>query len=316
MFLSSYQFLWVLYACNDDDDQGVTVVPPPDRGEKAIEDDAVIVQYLETHFYNYESFENPQENFDYSIVIDTIADSNSDKIPLLDQVTIKTIKFQDVDQKLYILNVQEGVGQKATVADSVAVIYKGQLLDGRVFDSSVTPVYFDLPGVNALGQFTGVVEGFRQGLAGFGGATDIAIGGDGGILVSNDHGIGAIFIPSGLAYYVQDGPGIIGPYEPIIFTFKVIQINDTDHDRDFLGSINEDLNANDNLYDDDTDNDGLPNYLDSDDDGDGTQTRDEITVVDLNGDGIITLNEITFYDDDGDGIKNHLDPDDRDSKNE
>ena len=69
--------------------------------------------------------------------------------------------------------------------------------------------------------------------------------------------------------------------------------------------------------DDDIDEDGLSSYIDADDDGDGTPTRDEITVLgDLNNDGAITLDEITFYDDDGDGTPNHRDPDDKDFKND
>jgi hypothetical protein len=308
----------VLYACKKDDDGSggdITVVPPEDRGEQQIKDDAALQDYLRTHFYNYESFETPPDDFDYRIVIDTIAGDNSDKVPLKDQVIVKTVNFFEVDYKLYILKVQEGVGEKATIADSTAITYKGQLLNGNVFDSAVTPVYFDLPGViSSSGQLNNTIEGFRQGLVGFGGASDIEISSDGSFVFSNDHGVGALFIPSGLGYFSR-GPGN-NSYEPLIFTLRVIQINKTDHDHDFLSSIDEDLNGNDNLYDDDTDEDGIPNYLDDDDDRDGTLTKDEITINDSNNDGIITLDEITFYDDDGDGIKNHLDADDRDMKNE
>ncbi len=311
--------LAALYACNNDDDNGGGgIAPLPDRTEQAAEDDAALVSYLKTHFYNYESFDNPPADFDYSIVIDTIAGDNSDKTPLMDQVETRVINFVDVDQNLYVLKEREGVGQKATIADSTFVLYEGQLLTGDVFDNAVTPVYFDLPGIiSGTGQFTGVVEGFRQGIAGFGQASDITVSDvDGSIEFSNDYGIGAVFMPSGLAYYTDNGPGIIGSFDPIVFTFKLIQVNETDHDNDFFSSISEDLNGNNNLYDDDTDGDGFPNYLEADDDGDGTLTRDEITVNDINMDGIITPNEITLYDDDGDGISNHLDSDDTDPKND
>ena len=104
----------------------------------------------------------------------------------------------------------------------------------------------------------------------------------------------------------------------MIFNIQLYAINESDHDRDGIPSYLEDLD-NDRLVldaDDNTDGDNAANYLDTDDDGDGTQTRDEITVNDTNGDGFISLDEITFYDDDGDGVENHLDPDDRDSKND
>lgn len=56
-----------------------------------------------------------------------------------------------------------------------------------------------------------------------------------------------------------------------------------DLDADGLLSTNEDLNGDGNLDNDDTDQDGLPNYLDDDDDGDGIPTFEE--CADPNGDG-------------------------------
>lgn len=54
-----------------------------------------------------------------------------------------------------------------------------------------------------------------------------------------------------------------------------------DTDSDGITDILEDLNENGNLEDDDTDQDGTPNYQDVDDDGDGINTIDE----DANNDG-------------------------------
>jgi hypothetical protein len=54
-------------SCSDDDDNGPEEVPPRDPAEQAIEDDAALIAYLETHFYNYEEFENPPAGFDYQI---------------------------------------------------------------------------------------------------------------------------------------------------------------------------------------------------------------------------------------------------------
>jgi len=74
---------------------------------------------------------------------------------------------------------------------------------------------------------------------------------------------------------------------------------DTDGDNVF--DINEDLNGNNNLDDDDTDGDGIPNYQDEDDDGDGVNTADE----DYDNDGN-PMNE----DSDGDQIPDYLDAQD------
>ncbi len=54
----------------------------------------------------------------------------------------------------------------------------------------------------------------------------------------------------------------------------------------------------------DTDNDGIPDYLDPDDDGDGIATREELPDANDDGDPTDSL------DTDGDGIPNYLDPDD------
>ncbi|MEY8847508.1 hypothetical protein AB9K26_01735 [Psychroserpens sp. XS_ASV72] len=48
-----------------------------------------------------------------------------------------------------------------------------------------------------------------------------------------------------------------------------------DSDGDGILDIDEDVNGDGNLDNDDTDGDGIPNYLDEDDDGDGVNTADE-----------------------------------------
>ncbi len=72
-----------------------------------------------------------------------------------------------------------------------------------------------------------------------------------------------------------------------------------DADGDSIPNVFEDFNGDGNLENDDINNDGIPNYLDDDDDGDGILTIDE--AVDENGNPIDT---------DGDGDVNYLDRDD------
>jgi len=74
-----------------------------------------------------------------------------------------------------------------------------------------------------------------------------------------------------------------------------------DSDEDGVFDIYEDVNGDNDLTNDDTDQDGIPNYLDEDDDGDGVNTADE----DYDGD-----NDPTNDDTDGDGIPNYLDAND------
>src|SRR5690606_24317759 len=80
----------VFVSCKKDDD-GVPPFVERDRYEEAAVAKAEIETYLQTHFYNYEEFENPPVGFDYQIVFDVIEGENSDKIPLIDQVETKSV---------------------------------------------------------------------------------------------------------------------------------------------------------------------------------------------------------------------------------
>jgi len=92
-----------------------------------------------------------------------------------------------------------------------------------------------------------------------------------------------MFIPSVLAYY-SISTGGIPAYSPLVFTFKLYEIQRNDQDADGIPSYQEDLN-NDGYVrvldtgvanPDDTDGDGVPDFLDNDDDGDYFTTASEI----------------------------------------
>lgn len=76
--------------------------------------------------------------------------------------------------------------------------------------------------------------------------------------------------------------------------------NQLDHDGDGIPSAEEGMATNR-----DTDEDGIPDYLDIDDDGDNVLTSEEIRIA-------IGDNPTVdgFLDTDGDGVPNYLDPDD------
>lgn len=74
-----------------------------------------------------------------------------------------------------------------------------------------------------------------------------------------------------------------------------------DFDNDGVYDMDEDINGNGNLLDDDTDQDGIPNYQDEDDDNDGINTADEVYGSNTNP---------MDQDSDGDGIPDYLDPQD------
>lgn len=294
---------------NDDDATAAIAVPPRLLAEVVIENDVELQTYFQTHFYNYEEFENPPANFDFKVVIDTIADENADKRPLLNDVTsqafnVSSVDFglqveeNDISHKLYFLEVREGEGSKPTVGDNTALRYEGSLLDGTLFDGATTPVVFYPPTL---------IRGFGTGITGFGTGNDIIENGDGTLDFGN-YGIGVLFIPSGLAYANGTGPGGNLPsYANLIFKIDNLSVEEnTDFDGDGIPSIQEDLNGDGNLNNDNTDVDTelftfIPNHADPDDDGDGILTIDEIEI-DAEG-------NITFPDTDGDGTVDYLDSD-------
>ncbi len=287
----------VLAACRPDDGPGS--IPIRDAREVYAEDLVKLNSFLNTHFYNYEAFQaNPTA--DIEILFDTIADANSTKIPLAQQVEVKTLRRGDIDYNYFVLRVRQGEGSgRATFADSTLVSYKGSLLNRNVFDSSQNPIWFDLP--VAISGFTAAVTEFNDALS--------AAQQPDGVVTFAGAGVGAVFMPSGLGYFASPVTGI-PLYSPLIFTFKVCSTKITDHDGDGILSIYEDLEGDGNLRTpggDNTDGDINPgfNYLDPDDDGDGIPTR--LENADPNGDG----NPDDALDSDGDGIPDYLDNDTR-----
>lgn len=276
----------VFTACNNDDDSP-TAVPPRDRGEVYEEDIAEIEEFLRTHFYNYEDFDfnnpNNPDNDTFKIVFDTIAGVNSDKISLMDrpELEFKTVENSGVDYKLYYLNVRTGDGNEIHFCDEAFVTYEGSLTTGYVFDSAVNPAAFNLI---TVGQSAGVVTGFQQGIIQFNTSTGFTDNGD-GTTTYHGHGIGAVFIPSGLGYFQQPLVGVPS-YSPLIFTFTLYERTLLDHDGDNVYSYLEDINNNGDVFDDDTDGDFGPNFIDNEDDSDGYFTADELDyntyVVDTN----------------------------------
>lgn len=89
-----------------------------------------------------------------------------------------------------------------------------------------------------------------------------------------------------------------GAIRPIVLS--VVDCN-VDADNDTVPSATEDINSDTNLANDDTDFDGIPNYLDNDDDGD---------LVLSNVEYVFNKNATSILDTDNDGTPNYLDRDD------
>lgn len=104
---------------------------------------------------------------------------------------------QETESGLQYIITEKGDGPMPGPADSVTVHYKGQLLDGEVFDSS-----YDR-GEPATFPINGVIPGFGEGLQ------LMPVGSK-----------GTLFIPGEIAYGMQGGPG--GANAALIFDVEII----------------------------------------------------------------------------------------------
>ncbi len=265
-------FILLVVACKKDDKDNF------DAAIQAEIDDENLIEYLQTHYLN--------ETDGGIWTID------NGQTPLIDQVDVDLIDYNDIEYKLYYLVQEKGATISPSLVDSVFTTYTGMLLDSTVFDSSSSLVWFKL---------SSVIPGWSYGFTNF----------KGGNVMQNpdesffyeDYGQGILFIPSGLAYR-NVAQSLIPENSPLVFQITLQDVKLTDLDSDNVLSINEDLNGNRNMTDDDTDGDGIPDFADTDDDGDGTLTKYE----DINRDGN-PMNDDT----DDDGIPNYLDTDDTES---
>ncbi len=298
---------------NDDDGDDRIVIPPQTLIETSVENDADIKTFLQTHFYNYEEFENPPAGFDFKIKFGLLSD-DPEKLPLTNFVQEQVIRVassafgrddgEEVDHTLYYLIAREGVGESPTIGDRVILQYEGSLLDGSLFDGSSSPLNQYLPGF---------LRGYANGVIRLKSGTGPVENGDGTVSYA-DYGVGAVIMPSGLGYFSSSPSAAIPAYAPLIFKIDVLSFEkDTDFDGDGIPSIQEDVDGDGDLNNDNTDTDTepstifLPNHNDTDDDQDGILTIDEIKI-----DGEIKKDSnglIIFPDTDGDGTPDHLDND-------
>lgn len=104
----------------------------------------------------------------------------------------------------------------------------------------------------------------------------------------------------------QNSQQLYATFNGVIRTVNLSAIDcSIDVDNDTVATSDEDVNDDGNLANDDTDFDGIPNYLDNDDDGDLILTNLEYVFAKGDSQSIQSI-----LDTDGDGIPNYLDNDD------
>jgi FKBP-type peptidyl-prolyl cis-trans isomerase len=127
------------------------------------------------------------------------AEEKAKQKELLDSVAVG---YEETASGLRYQILQKGTGKKATKGAGVSVHYKGQLLDGTVFDSSYKrkqPIDFNV----GLGQ---VISGWDEGIQ----------------LLLGDKA--RFVIPSNLAYGAAGAGGVIPPDATLIFDVELMDV--------------------------------------------------------------------------------------------
>lgn len=261
-----------------------------------------IEEFLQTHYYTV--VDHPGFPDDQSVTFTKIPTGGTQtsiwNSP--DLVTDFTVEANDITYKLYYLKIRGHVDRNNSVnppseadldktpcnVDRVLSSYVGQYLytaketvDGtevdvlklKQFEESINPQSF-LTLSSTIRGWGEVFPNFKAGT--YSENPD-------GTLTYADFGAGVMFLPSGLGYYASSSTSIPA-YSPLIFSFKLYEIQRVDNDGDGIYSFQEDLNGDGyvrvleegvtNI--DDTDGDGVPDFLDIDDDGDFFITKEEI----------------------------------------
>jgi hypothetical protein len=276
-----------IVSCNKDDEDDVVVVPLRDYKEQYKADNDSIVKYLKTYY-----IKEVTVNFD--ITFEKIP-AGGTQISIWDQtgypLQSRDVYSNDVTYKVYYLTLRKGTGQSPCNYDKISASYTGNLLNKtEYFDSS-----YGVARTFSLEPYlaTSVIEGWSEIFPQF--KTGTSTTSNSGVITYDNYGAGVMFLPSGLGYYgaAQDD---IPAYSPLVFSFKLYDLQRLDHDFDGVYDFEEDLSKNGvkdgyvydfrntekypnppaNLFDD-TDGDKIADFIDADDDGDGYTTFYEIT---------------------------------------
>ena len=277
-----------LFSCSKDD-AAAEITPPRDYAVQYATDLTDIEFYLKNYY-----IEDVSPDVDTKISKIPTGGTQPSIFSYLNSATFpkllsKEVSLHDITYKLYYLVLREGTGVSPSNADAVLAAYKGDYLSRQTVSEVTTFSATQFEVVKNPQQFfslLGTITGWGETFPEF--KTGTYSSNADGTISYKDYGAGVMFIPSGLGYY-NAGRGSIPAYAPLVFSFKLYEINRLDSDGDGILNFQEDINgdgymrilATGVVNPDDTDGDGIPNFLDVDDDGDGKSTKLEIT--DANG---------------------------------
>jgi len=290
----------IFSSCSKEDDPVAT--PIRDYATQYGTDIEAIKTYLKTHKLPTGLNPNTMQHIDFEVVpeLDPTSIWGSNATTPNSNVLQLQVEKDEITYTVYYLQLQQGSGTTSKMPcnlDGVLSAYEGQLLDGTVFDSNFFPQSF----LNLSTTIRGWNEVFPKFKTG-----SYTSNPDGTISYS-DFGAGIMFLPSGLGYYANSASDIPS-YSPLIFSFKLYEVQRIDNDGDGIFSYLEDINGdgyirdNETTYEDDTDQDGTPDAFDIDDDGDAALTKEEIKYT--------LLGNIYYYPFNGAAVDDPLTPQD------
>ena len=310
--MNKFKFYFILlitsitiFSCSKNEDTA-TVEPLRDYKTQYDAEIKIIETYLTS---NYITVTNaPGQTSDQDVVISKITDAATQPSimsyksnayagsTVFPQLWSRPVKLHDIEYTFYYLVLREGKqdaitglgGVSPCNVDGVLTSYKGTYLSETTATtttpSTISATQFEeavLPN-DFLSLFT-TITGWGETFPQF--KTGSYTSNPNGTITYKDFGSGVMFLPSGLAYYAS-GSFAIPAYSPLVFSFKLYDIQRLDQDGDGIPSYLEDINndgymrflptTDTNRYVDDTDEDGIPNFYDTDDDGDNYTTKLEI----------------------------------------
>lgn len=281
-------FFSFLTSCRPDD--STSTIENREYSEVYEEDEVEIEEYLKSNYIEFDADNNAtvtkipeggtqtsiwnQYSTDGGLTFPSIPVKNDARVSLATDGRVD----DDVDYKLYYIKLNQGGGTTPTSVDSTLVAYKGWNMSNVVFDENQSGAWFSFPStISAISGFRQILKEIR---------TEVSnIENPDGSVTRNDFGNIIVFIPSGLAYFAGSRTNIPA-YSPIVFQIKLFSLKERDHDGDRVLSKYEDLNNDNDYFNDDTDGDKIPDFIDMDDDADGFLTKEEVKFTYL--DGLIT----------------------------
>ncbi len=286
----AFLLLLIVGSCSKNN---TSVEPLRDYATQYAADLANIEKYMQTHYMTVVNDPGASDDQDVTFTEIPLGGTQTPIFNMPNLVSMDVSK-DGITYKIYYIPLRQGTGPNSKSpcnVDRVLTAYRGeyiynttQTINGIDFPIVASTQFDQLTNPQSYFNLTGVIRGWSEIFPKF--KTGSYTSNTDGTLTYANFGSGVFFLPSGLGYY-GSATATIPAYSPLVFCVKLYEIQRTDQDNDGIYSYQEDLDGDGYVRTldsgvvnpDDTDGDGIPDYLDNDDDNDGYLTRYEIKYV-------------------------------------